>query len=417
MAGPAQERVGSPEFLAQFDKSGAIIANVVAHIIAAVPSTLYAIAAPVLVDTYDVTTGDIAILVSAGMAMTMLASLLVGFNVYRLDMRTACGLGMVLHIAGSLVSLFAGSWTFILVGRVLGAIGDGTILSASNAVLGRSKQNTRNWGISGVVTGLSTTAASYGLGVTLMTYGDDALFFGLLLAGLVALPLMMLIPRYTLPPEHRKPPEVRGFQRIASAFGSWIGVTLLMGGCFVAFGDSMVWFFNGIIGDQAGLTSEQIGTWVGAAYFAATFGALIAAVIGHRFGRMWPLIILGSLCAVGTVLLGMADDLFSFAFACVLMMGTFRAIIPFLYGTCARQDQSGGINAMFTVAVGLGGVIGPLFTNLLLGDGESFVLPGIVGAAILLTGALIHAFISYGHERADAEARMMKATAATAGEI
>ncbi len=391
---------GGSALPSKFDAPSAIIANVLAHIVTVVPLALYVMAAPALMKAFDVGQASIGVMLSIGLACSSVTALAVGSNAYRLNLRTTAMLGMLVHISGNVVALLAGVWEGILLARGMSAVGDAMLLSSANAVLARSSKNTRNWAICSVATGLSTSIGTFALGQTLDEFGPDIFFGAMIVLGLLILPTLWFLPTHTLPEAERGKRKGGFVANLRAAMGSAKGLAILIGIMLLGLANNSIFGFSTIIGSQIGLSTAQFGTVQSMAYIGGTTANLIIIFVAARFGQARPLMLLGAILALSALLLGTASSYLLYAIAVVGMATAYRGTNPYVYGTAARHDPSGGVAASLVVFIGIGGTIGPMLTGFILGNSQDYTPIGFLAAALFACGAALLVWVALSQERA-----------------
>lgn len=388
-----------PSLQQQFDSPGAVIANVVGHVIAVAPPALYVMSAPVLMSHYSVGTAEIAQMLGLGMIMASIAAFCVGLYAQRANQRNIAVLGVALHLAGSLVALTTGSWVGLIIGRCISAIGDGMALASTNAVLARNSKNVRYWAVSGVATTLAISLGTLLLGMTLGDRGPSMLFIMLLAAGACGLPLMFLLPRYTLGAEERAAIEGQSFRALFATLGNKTSLLILFSTLLIAVGDTAIFSFVAVIGSQRGYPLEQIGIVQSVTYITVTVTGLAVAYYAMRWGRARPVLVFSILFAAAALVLSGIEQFAAYAVGSLFMAVAFRGILPFVYGVAAAHDKSGSLTAILAVCVGLGSSIGPNLGVAVMGGDDNFLAAGVLGATLCLIGGAVQAVISFRQER------------------
>ena len=146
----------------------------------------------------------------------------------------------------------------------------------------------------------------------------------------------------------------------------------------------VVWAYLFLIGISGGLTDQQVANGLMMSQFAGIGGALLAAVIAHRFGRSLPL-------AIG--ILGGASCLYfltgSFEFALfAVAVGVYNFLWnmthPFLLGAMASFDRRGRV-VVYAVAMQMVGLaIGPALAASVISEGE-FLNVNRLGAVLFVS--------------------------------
>jgi predicted MFS family arabinose efflux permease len=142
---------------------------------------------------------------------------------------------------------------------------------------------------------------------------------------------------------------------------------LAMFAYFVAQG--VAWAYLFLIGVAGGLTEQQVATGLTLSQVAGVAGALLPALVGHRFGRWRPLtigIVGGAVCLL--FLIG-RFQYFPFAFWVCVYNFFWNMTHPFLLGSMASFDRRGRVVVLAVAAQMTGLAVGPAI-------GASVIAPG-----------------------------------------
>jgi predicted MFS family arabinose efflux permease len=143
---------------------------------------------------------------------------------------------------------------------------------------------------------------------------------------------------------------------------------LAMFAYFVAQG--VAWAYLFLIGTAGGLTEQQVATGLTLSQVAGVAGALLPAIVGHRFGRWRPLtigIIGGAFCLV--FLIGRFQYL-PFTFWVCLYNFFWNMTHPFLLGSMASFDRRGRVVVLAVAAQMSGLAIGPALAATVIAPGQ-----------------------------------------------
>jgi predicted MFS family arabinose efflux permease len=142
---------------------------------------------------------------------------------------------------------------------------------------------------------------------------------------------------------------------------------LAMFAYFVAQG--VAWAYLFLIGVAGGLTEQQVATGLTLSQVAGVAGALLPALVGHRFGRWRPLtvgIVGGAVCLL--FLIGHFQYV-PFAFWVCVYNFFWNMTHPFLLGSMASFDRRGRVVVLAVAAQMTGLAVGPAI-------GASVIAPG-----------------------------------------
>jgi predicted MFS family arabinose efflux permease len=156
---------------------------------------------------------------------------------------------------------------------------------------------------------------------------------------------------------------------------------------FVAQG--VAWAYLFLIGTAGGLTEQQVATGLTLSQVAGVAGALLPAIVGHRFGRWRPLtvgIVGGALCLL--FLVGRFEYL-PFTFWVCLYNFFWNMTHPFLLGSMASFDRRGRVVVLAVAAQMLGLAIGPALGATLIAPGQYSSVNYIAIAMFALSWACI----------------------------
>ena len=169
--------------------------------------------------------------------------------------------------------------------------------------------------------------------------------------------------------------------------------------CFIFnLGIMAVWAYLERMGHAAGLQGPFIGKTLALSLVGALFGALLAAAVEDRFGRVLPLIITVVVQAVALLLL--TGDLSANAFGVGVMLFAFGWNFPVAYqlAITVSVDVSGRLVVLFLSAVKLGYAAAPVIAAQLILQGKGFDPVMLLGAVGFVGSAVI--FISLAKMKA-----------------
>ena len=250
----------------------------------------------VIADTLQLDPGQVGLVMSADI-ITMAASMgVTAFLIHKLNWRVLAVTGLVLLLAGSLLSIRADTYQAMVFARLVAGIGEGMSVSVAFAIFGGTRNPDRQFGIYLVVI-LSMAATLLYFIPGLLASGGKAYVFALI-SLLVALNFLF-VP--WLPVSHG---EEHSSSDDASAPLPYLLVGLGLATVFFYFmAQGEAWAFMERIAANAGLSGQTIGNSLALSNVGGVAGALIAASVSIRFGRAWPIIISAVISIAGLVLL------------------------------------------------------------------------------------------------------------------
>jgi MFS family permease len=245
--------------------------------------------------------------------------------------------------------------------RFLAGAGAGSLIPLSFTAVGLTESPDRNFGYLIMWVLLYGAVVLYLMPTAYAWSGMTGVLVFFAVFPLVALPLIKVFPESG---ETAATVEADAVNLSASLKSLAL---LAMFAYFVAQG--VAWAYLFLIGSAGGLTEQQVATGLTLSQVAGVAGALLPALIGHRFGRWRPLtigIVGGALCLV--FLIGHQQSV-SFAFWVCVYNFFWNMTHPFLLGSMASFDRRGRVVVLAVAAQMLGLAVGPAL-------GASVIAPG-----------------------------------------
>ncbi|MGF6395951.1 MFS transporter [Pseudomonas plecoglossicida] len=320
-----------------------------------------------LVGSYHFDEQQVGYIASAEMWGIALTTLFITFISRRFSWRLLLVLGILLSSAGNLLSTITGDATSFAILRCLTGVGSGVLISLSFTVIGLTAKPDRNFGwlimwvlIYGALGFLAMPSAYELVGMK-----GVLVFFALF--NLLALPFVRFFPvsgeNHVMTDERAVtlPPLYRSLAVVAMLF------------YFVAQG--AVWAYLFLIGTSNGVTEDNVSYGLTLSQFFGIVGALAAAAITCRFGRLTPLA-LGLLASILSLMALMGDiGPFTYMIAVCLFNLAWNNTHPYLLAALASFDRSGRTVERGVAAQMIGLAIGPaIAANVIADDNYSNVI-------------------------------------------
>ncbi len=266
------------------------------------------------------------------------------------------GLVLVANVCALLVSP-PGLWLL----RILAGAGAGLAVGAGNAIIARSIDPDRLYGLSATIGTAYSALALIATPVAVGHFGYTGIF------GLLALNVGMLCPIFLLLPAEANsaPRRATGGQPRASVT---FAAPLLISAFLLNASDGAIYGFSQIIGGRSGLEPEAASAVLAVGGVLGIAGALLAALIGIRFGRLAPV----TAAIVVQLLSGWAITTFRQPEAYValqLMLSlNFWFAITYTLGLGAAIDPGGSVSASLGGVILLGSSVGPWIGGAIIKD-------------------------------------------------
>jgi predicted MFS family arabinose efflux permease len=246
----------------------------------------------------------------------------------------------------------------LVAARVMAGVGAGMMVAAGNACIANAENPDRLASLVIVWTGfihlvtLNLMPIFVDQWSYVGAYGFEAAFIALML------PLMFLLPQHALDGGGRESHQDR------FPLGAALAVVVIVGIFFAR--ETALWAFSQQIGLRTGLTNQQVGTVLGLTGALGILGAVAAATIGTRYGRMKPMIAGLFMNAVLSFWISQTSDPVIFAVAEVVYHAALFFTVPYLFGMAAELDRHGRLVAMAGGSILLGGSLGPAIGGALI---------------------------------------------------
>ncbi len=143
------------------------------------------------------------------------------------------------------------------------------------------------------------------------------------------------------------------------------------------------------IGDAAGLAASAIGDVLGVSLLGGLFGALVAAVLVDRFGRVLPLAVSIALQLVALFLLSGQPSTAAFGAGVLLFSFCWNFPVAYQLAVTVSVDSSNRLVVLFLSAVKLGYAVGPALAALLIASAGGFgAVIKLSAVCFLVSGAV-----------------------------
>lgn len=342
--------------------------------------------------------------VAAGNILTwaLLASAVVGLGTGRIASgrlrRPLAAGGLIVAVLAFGLATFVATPAVAIAGLIVGGAGVGAAISTSGAAIAALRNPNRVSATSGLVNRALITVILAIIPLIGITQGS---VFGTLAGiSLVGLALTSWLPNA---PEHAAPVDVTSSLQIAEPRRITLaGIAILI--LFPLWGTSedAIWTMAPVMGDALGIGEQSLGFTLSLAAGGGIVGMVIAAIIGDRFGRAWPLaiaLVIGGALKVWT---GLTADPTTYAVLIIAVSSIYAFAFALFIATAAGLDARGRWSGPLLGAYLVGSSFAPLIGGLFIAwfdIGGFTLITGIVSFAVIVPVVLV-ARVSTGAERA-----------------
>lgn len=341
-----------------------------------------------LIDTYGMSeqqVGNIAALEGMGIVV---ASIIASFWIRKVSWTKTLVVSMLFTALFNYISAHISDYSVLLAVRFLTGISAGTVFAITVAALGDNKEPDRAFGIAQAVQGVMMFAAFAAAPMVMEGWAVSGLYNMLAAVFVFMMVFVTWFPSSGI--DHASLEEHSESVKGATAL-IWLGLLASVIFFINVFG---LWTFIERIGLVAELPNSTIGLALGAAQLIAVGGALLAAVVSDRYGRVLPLlVVLVGQCLVLWLLIGKFSSLTFF-----VAVGAFQALfmigVSYQMGAIAKVDVKGKYLVLMTAAQGLGAAFGPGIAASLIKDND-YSGVNTMAAVCCLISILMFFFIIY----------------------
>lgn len=357
-----------------------VVALVWLSMVAALAGNILPVFLGALASTFELDAQQLGFLGGAELGGVSLASLTAVFWFRKVDLRLAAVISIGFGITGNLLTTGATDYSELLLLRFLtGFLGSGVLYALTLGLIGRANQPERVIAIAIVLQVASLAVGISTVPLLMERWQLPGVTVGLAVIFLTGLLLVGKIPRRL---DDKKGADVigSGFNYLPAAFlGSLIIFSIGLGS---------VWAFLERIGSAAGFESANIGIALAVSGLIGGTGALAAAIVGTRFGRILPTGAALGLAILACVMLATRGDWYSYIGAAAMFNFAWNLTTPYLMGAIASSDHTGRFMVLIPAAQAGGYAIGPALTGMII-VGGSYATAGWVSTVFFALCMLI----------------------------
>ena len=303
---------------------------------------------------------QIGFLAGAEVGALALAAIFAPLWINRLNWRVTVITATIIIVVGDLATTQIETYTHLLVARfVTGFFGEGVAYALGLALVGELREPDRVFGFVIFTQVVIGAIGLFLLPPLIASFGLDAPLIALAGLALLVLPVLRWFPIASRKHELAMSSPV-SFPVYLVFLGLIVhAIWYLNVGGFWAFIERM--------GIAAGLATQDVGTALAIGMVLGAAGALIAGILGDRFGRLWPFCT--TLSVQAALMIFMANTTLTAAILIVVMTlynFAWNFGLPYLLGLIATADSRGQFLVLTPAfqSIGTGG--GPAVAGLLV---------------------------------------------------
>jgi len=317
-------------------------------------------------------------LAAAEMGGAGLATFLMSFCIHRWNRQRIAATGLVLIIAGSLLSLGMHQAGLLIAARVLTGLGEGSVVAAVVASMSGARAPERLFGLWTIFNmAMAAFLFFFVMSGVVATFGANGVFASYSLVAAVGLVALSRYPRNTTATGQNDDALPIDIVRVAFALLAVLAAHVAHGG---------IWAYMERIGRAAGVDADVIGRVLGTAALTGLVGGLLVVVLGVRWGRARPNAVALALSITSLILVIHGTSILAFVAAVVLFYVAWVFGLSYLMGVIAALDPGGRAATAGVLMQSIGLAAGPAIAGFIVTPGAYSALAwfglGLYGLAL-----------------------------------
>jgi MFS transporter, DHA1 family, inner membrane transport protein len=338
----------------ELDNGGtrAIVAMVVLYVLGGSVFAVLPLLVGATVELLGFSAKQAGLIGGADMFGATLSALCVSFIVPRGRWRLFVYSGLLLLALANALSGLAHHFSALLLGRLLGGLGEGVVLTIATVCIAETRNPDRVYGFAAGGLVAYGSPALYLMPSLLSAHGLRGVFWLLAALTAVAIPLVRYMPDRARLSETSQATVGTGGISTPSVIG--------LGGVFAYFlAQGGVWAYLDRIGAAHHIDAAKVGTALALSAIAGLLGALLASWLDIRYGRLRPLFC--AACGTAVALLILNESAAFAVFVCMTALNNFcwNLSIPYQLGALAEIDPTRRTVALSGVLSNAGLAAGP----------------------------------------------------------
>ena len=327
--------------------------------------------------------GDLVAIFSLTFTAIAVASLLF---IRRVNWKlTALAMSVICAISLFAVTLSSHYQTLISVFGIMG-LGMGGLYALGMTILGDSSNPDKAFGLKLGYESMPAIIALFAFPVLVIPeYGLKGMMYAMAAMAVIVAPLSFLVPSRGVKGGGAAASDLSDVSEIAAKRSKTplgLSITTLVASIIFFSGVIATWAFLEVIGGTKGLPADKVGIILALGMVSATIGAFVAAALGNKKGRNFPMIAIIILNVLSSVLIWQSASLFAFALGAISFTFCINYALAYFFGLSAEIDFSGRFVALSTTTLSLGGVIGPAIAGRLI---EGYGVGAVLGFSAFCT--------------------------------
>lgn len=307
-----------------------------------------------------------------------LSTLLLPIVIRHINWRITGLAGMLILATGFYFASLVSDLTALVTVLFCTGMGGGIVYTISMYAMSQSSNPDRAFGMAMLSqVGVGALAIVVFPAVIIPVWGFRGIMFALAATYLIAAILLLKYPRIS---------EAQVSTQSVDTVSRLIPMCALVAlACWL--GLASTWGFLERVGADAGLDATIVGYLLAASLGVGALGAFTVSIVGERFGRRRPMLIVSIVMVTILLLLMWRVDLINYGIAVLIFQFGWIVGTVYIQGLVATTDQSGRFSAYIPLAMGVGGAGGPAVAGMISTDG--YVPLYLFGIVLIVTSLIL----------------------------
>ena len=354
-------------------------------LVAALIGNIQPIFLGVLAETFSLDGRQLGFIGGAELGGSCLASLSAPYWFPRLRLRRVAFVALIVGLAGNLITSWITDYSQLLLVRfTIGFLGSGVLYAMTLGLIGQLANPDRVIALAIIFQVISLAVGMAAVPILMDRWQLPGVTSALALLFFTGFFLLHLLPERL---------EIRNVPEAAPGDLKFLPGALLASLIVFSVGLGGVWAFMERIGNSAGFSMVDIGNALAVSGLVGGLGALVAAVLGTRLGRLLPIAFALTLQLVTCFILATRSDWYSYLLAIALFNFCWNLTLPYMMGAIAAADVSGRFMVLIPAAQTGGYALGPTLVGLIMvGEGyqtAAWISMGAFFACLLMVVPLL----------------------------
>ena len=331
-----------------------------------------------IADSYGYPEDKLGLFASAELLGIAVSSSIAPMWINKINWRITSMLMLIGIIGGNYLSVFVTDFTVLFGLRCFTGLLVGVLLAIASSLLSYAGNPDRAYSIT-VFTQISIQIVSFLIlpGIISRWFLEGFLYYVILIQ-LTALPLLHFIPPR---PQYTSQLQNPKLGSTGAHRPCWIILASIL--CFFI-AQIAVFGFIDLLGNDYGLDDQSIGFALSISTFVALGGPFLAAVLGIRIGRFWPIVIGGCAQLLVLALFELTTSVIVYTILLSFFQFFWTLVVGYQFGILVQEDKDHRFVAIAPAAAFAGVALGPLLGGYALELGGHVALYLISGSSLLV---------------------------------